>query len=128
MYYTSFTMLSLYYVHSEIVFTMPHNSTIRKLVISLKNILWSTTFFIVSSVLLFYFCMLEIALMSECLIIIIWEGCIDCRAPYSTASYLFCIWVTIVWHKKCYHATIQYVFAFLPKKGSLIFKIQRLTT
>ena len=47
------------------------------------------------------------------------------KAPYSRASYLFCIWVTKVSHKKCYHAKIRYVFAFLPKKGSLIFKIQK---
>ena len=48
------------------------------------------------------------------------------KAPYSyTASCLFCIWVTIVSHKNCYHATIRYVFAFLPKKGSLIFTIKK---
>ena len=33
--------------------------------------------------------------------------------------------VKIVSHKKCYLATFRYVFAFLPKKGSLIFKIQK---
>ena len=36
--------------------------------------------------------------------------------------------VKIVSHKKCYLATFRYVFAFLPKKGSLIFKIQKKKT
>ena len=34
-----------------------------------------------------------------------------------------CIWVTIVPHEKCFHATIRYVFAFLPQKGALILKM-----
>ena len=40
------------------------------------------------------------------------------KAPYSTASYFFCIWVTIVPHKKHYFVR----FCFFTKNGVFIFR------
>ena len=44
---------------------------------------------------------------------------------FTNGSKLHCIQVKIVSHKKCYHAAFRHVFALLPKKWSLIFKIKK---